>query len=92
MIHLKSYQPTHEQMARVEHAIVVNRRRYYALHDAGILDLAEQTHLELDYLNLSYWRNHSQGNTSVLSTSQNSRVPDTIPRLDNLANAREDRR
>lgn len=64
MIKLNSYQPTHEQMARVEHAIVVNRRRYYALHEAGILDLAEQAHLELDYLNLCYWKHHSHSQES----------------------------
>ncbi len=59
MIHLKSYTPTHQQMARVEHAMVVNRRRYYALREAGMLDRAEEVRLDLELMNLSYWKYHS---------------------------------
>lgn len=51
--------PSHLSIARLEHAIVVNRRKYYCLHESGELDRAEQARLELDYLNLCYWKHHS---------------------------------
>lgn len=60
MPHVASYVPTHQQMSRIEHAIVVNRRRYYALRESGQLDRAEEARLELDYLNLSWWKYHPQ--------------------------------
>ena len=59
---LQNNSNTHLDMARIEHAIVVNRRRYYALHDAGIMDEAERVRIELDYLNLSYWKHHYNPN------------------------------
>ena len=59
MIHLKSYTPTHQQMARVERAIVINRHRLYALREAGILDRAEEVRLDLELMNLSYWKYHN---------------------------------
>lgn len=79
MIHLKSYQPTHEQMARVEHAIVVNRRKLFTLRESHDYSRMEEVNLELDYLNLCYWKHHSQGASTPIGRLN----PDCIPRLEN---------
>ncbi|HEY9701708.1 MAG TPA: hypothetical protein V6C58_04645 [Allocoleopsis sp.] len=49
---------SHLLLSRLEHAIVANRHRLYALYESGQLDRAEDVRLELDYLNLSYWKYH----------------------------------
>ena len=56
MIKLESYIPTHIQMSRIEHGIATNRHRYYALRESGILDIAEEVRLDLEFLNMCYWK------------------------------------
>jgi hypothetical protein len=49
---------SHILTARLEHAIVVNQHRAYALRESGQLDRLSEIELELDYLNIAYFKTH----------------------------------
>jgi hypothetical protein len=51
-------EPTHLQMSKLLKAYVVQSRRAYALHEAGILDLEEDVRIEARLLLWDYTKYH----------------------------------